>query len=163
VQGRRRERAEYRAEDGDRGDRGDGADPRPPGRIRKAPEALVRMREPVAQASCEAARPPRDHRRAVPVPRLDQSRTRIADVEGLARSEDVVVGIAAARQPDAAGEDRHAAAAGAEGDDVTGRQRAHRLGLDRGQERGRRLLRIHHGRPCVDEAVIFVSTRGQIQ
>jgi len=62
----------------------------------------------------------------------------------------VIVRIAAAREPDAASEDRHLAAAVAERDDVAGRQGAHRVRVDRAQERGEGLLRIHHGHLGID-------------
>ena len=63
------------------------------------------------------------------------------------------------REPDAAGKDRHLAAAGAEGDDMARRQGAHGLRVD-GPEEGEGLLRIHHDHLCIDDAVMIVSTTG---
>jgi len=144
------ERAEDRAEEGDRDDRRDGADAGPARRADEVPAVLVRTHDPVAQPLAHAARPPGDQRRVAAAPGLDQRRPGVAHLEGLARAEDVIVGIAAAGEPDAAGQDRHLATAGAERDDVAGRQGTHRLGVDRTQERGGGLLRIHHDDPCID-------------
>jgi len=140
------ERPEHRAEEGDRDDRRDGADAGPARRADEVPAML----EPVAQPLAEAARLPGDHRRVGGAPGLDERRAGVAHLEGLAGAENVVVRIAAAREPDAAGKDGHLAAAGTERDDMAGRQGAYRLGVDRAQERGGGLLRIHHGHPCID-------------
>ena len=122
------------------------------------------MHEPVAQPLGERARPPGDHRRvAAAAPGLDQRLARVANLERLAGAEHVVARVAAAGEPDPAGQDRHLAAAGAESDDMAGRQGAHRLGVDGAEERGGVLLRIHHGHLCIDDAVMIVSTTGEIQ
>jgi len=46
---------------------------------------------------------------------------------------------------------------------MAGRQGTHRLGIDGAEERGGVLLRIHHDHLCIDDAVMIVSTTGEIQ
>ena len=155
-------RPEQGAGDDERSHRRDAADADPPDRIHEVPATGAGAREAIAEALDERARLPGDDGRRAAAPGLDQRLARIADVERLAGAEKMVARIAGAGQPDSSRKDRNLATAGAQSDDMAGRKGAHGLGANRAEE-GRRLLRIHHGHLCIDDAVIIVSTTGQIQ
>jgi len=155
------ERAEDERAGKDDDDRGRRAGADPPRRIDDLPAATADRADGRGDALDETARPPGDERRPGVVDGGDERLSGRRHDDRLAEVDEVVVGVAGARQPDAPVEHLELAAGVAE--------RQHAAALEQCEVTatapvmGRFVLRIHHRSPALTMAVMIASPPVKIQ